>query len=145
MDALVDTSVWSLALRRKPEHLSSLERSVVAELANLAHEGRVRLIGVVRQELLSGVKSTTQYEKLRLHLRAFLDEPIETQDYEGAARITNSCMSRGIVAPVVDALICEVARARGWSVFSTDRDFEGYAQVVPITLHGPRPKRTRHG
>ena len=144
MDALVDTSVWSLALRRKLEYLTSLERSVVAELADLANEGRVRLIGLVRQELLSGLKSATQYEKLRLHLRAFLDEPIETQDYEGAAQITNKCMSRGIVTPVVDALICEVARTRGWSVFSTDRDFESYAQVVPITLHEPRPKSAMH-
>ena len=142
MDTLVDTSVWSLALRRKPEHLSSVEQSVVAELADLTDEGRVRLIGVVRQKLLSGVKNTRQYEELRLHLRVFLDEPIETQDYEGAARITNSCISKGIVAPIVDALICEVARARGWSIFSTDQDFEGYAQVVPIRLHEPRRKRS---
>jgi hypothetical protein len=54
MNALVDTSVWSLALRRKTENLSTNERLLVAELSELIREGRARVIGLVRQELLSG-------------------------------------------------------------------------------------------
>jgi predicted nucleic acid-binding protein len=144
MDALVDTSVWSLALRRRPKHLSSTERLTVAELTELTSEGRVRIIGVVRQELLSGIKTTCQYERLRLHLRAFPDEPIDTSDYESAAKITNDCMSRGIACPIADALICEIALSRRWSVFSTDLDFRRYAEVVPISLQELRPKRSMH-
>ena len=71
MNVLVDTSVWSLALRRKPEGLTAPERLIVDELADLTREGRVRVIGLVRQELLSGIRSAAQYEKLRLALRAF--------------------------------------------------------------------------
>ncbi|MGO9115046.1 MAG: PIN domain-containing protein [Thermoguttaceae bacterium] len=138
MNVLVDTSVWSLALRRKPEGLTAPERLIVDELADLTREGRVRVIGLVRQELLSGIRSAAQYEKLRLALRAFPDVPIETTDYEAAARASNDCRAVGIVASVVDALICQVALGRKWNIFTTDPDFKAYARVLPIKLHSVR-------
>jgi predicted nucleic acid-binding protein len=138
VNALVDTSVWSLALRRKPQDLSAVERGLVGELAELIKEGRGCIIGPVRQEVLSGIKSPEQYEKLRLTLRAFPDEPIDTKDYEAAAKAGNDCRSKGVAVSVVDILICAVALARRWSVFTTDPDFKDYATVLPIKLHSPR-------
>jgi hypothetical protein len=138
MNALVDTSVWSLALRRRPGDLNAAEQSVVDELVDLAREGRARIIGLIRQELLSGIKTAAQYEKLRVALRAFPDVPIATSDYEAAAKAGNDCRSRGIAASVVDALICQIALARQWSIFTTDPDFKAYAKVLPIRLHAPR-------
>ena len=138
MNTLIDTSVWSLALRRKPEDLSTIERSVVSELTEVIQEGRGRIIGPVRQELLSGIKNPAQYEKLRLTLRAFPDEPIGTPDYESAAKAGNDCRSKGIGVSTVDILICAVALARRWSVFTMDPDFQNYARVLPIKLHLPR-------
>ena len=138
MNVLVDTSVWSLALRRKRQDLSAAELSVVEELADLTREGRVRTLGLIRQELLSGIKTAAQYEKLRVALRAFPDEGIETSDYEAAARASNECRSRGVTAPVVHALICHVAFSRQWGIFTTDPDFKAYAKVLPIKLHAPR-------
>lgn len=138
MNVLVDTSVWSLALRRKSADLTAAEQLIVDELADLTREGRARIIGLIRQELLSGVRAPAQFERLRLSLRAFPDEPIGTADYEAAAKASNDCRSKGIAAPVVDALICQVALARKWSIFTTDPDFKGYARVLPIELHAPR-------
>ena len=138
MNALVDTSVWSLALRRKPRDLTATEQLVVDELADLTREGRARVIGLIRQELLSGIKTAAQYEKLRVALRAFPDEAIETSDFEAAAKASNECRSRGIAAPVVDALICHVALSRHWGIFTIDPDFRAYAKVLPIKLHAPR-------
>jgi predicted nucleic acid-binding protein len=138
MNALVDTSVWSLALRRKPRDLSRAQQLIVGELADLTREGRARIIGLIRQELLSGIKTPAQYEKLRVALRAFPDEPVDTSDYEAAAKTSNDCRSKGTVASVVDALICAVALARQWSIFTTDPDFQNYARVLPIELHAPR-------
>ena len=135
MNALVDTSVWSLALRRKPQNLTAAEQSVVDELADLTREGRARMIGLIRQELLSGIRTATQYEKLRSALRAFPDEPVATSDYEGAAKAGTDCRSRGISVSVVDALICQVALARQWGIFTLDADFQAYATVLPIRLH----------
>jgi hypothetical protein len=143
MNVLVDTSVWSLALRRKPQDLTAAEQSIVDELADLTREGRVRTIGLIRQELLSGIKAATHYEKLRVALRAFPDEAIETSDYEAAAKASNECRSRGIAAPVVDALICHVAQSRQWSIFTTDPDFKAYAKLLPIKLHAPRAAKEK--
>ena len=55
MNVLVDTSVWSLALRRKRETLGDNERVLVRELSELIREGRAKVVGLVRQELLSGI------------------------------------------------------------------------------------------
>ena len=140
MNILVDTSVWSLALRRKTENLSANETSIVAELSELIQEGRARLIGLVRQELLSGVKTTEQYEKLRLHLRSFPDEPIDTSDHEEAAKAGNRCRGKGIVVSIVDVLLCSVAIKREWAIFTTDPDFTNYAKVLPISIHESRKK-----
>jgi hypothetical protein len=138
LNVLVDTSVWSLALRRKAQDLSAVEKTAVAELANLIQEGRARLIGLIRQELLSGLKIAGQYEKLRADLRSFPDQPVATSDYEAAAKAGNECRAKGVAVSVPDMLICAVALARGFSIFSTDPDFRNYAKVLPLKLHAPR-------
>ena len=138
MNTLIDTSVWSLALRRKPQDLSALERAVVTELTEVIQEGRGRIVGPVRQELLSGIKNPAHYEKLRHTLPAFPDEPVDTSDYELAAKAGNDCRSKGIVVSTVDILICAVTLARRWSIFTMDPDFQNYARVLPINLHSPR-------
>jgi predicted nucleic acid-binding protein len=138
VNVLVDTSVWSLAFRRKPEELNAQEKSIVAELSELIVEGRTRILGLIRQELLSGIKSAAQYEKLRLMLRAFPDEALQTPDYEAAGMASNDCRSKGVVVSVVGVLICSVAISRNWSIFSTDPEFKNYAAILPIGLHSAR-------
>ena len=138
MNILVDTSVWSLALRQKKESLSANEKSLVAELSEVIREGRARVIGLVRQELLSGIKTTEQYEKLRIYLRAFPDEVIDTLDYEEAAKAGNHCRAKGVVVSIVDILLCAAAIRRGWAILTTDPDFSNYAKVLPLSIHALR-------
>jgi predicted nucleic acid-binding protein len=138
VNTLVDTSVWSLALRRKTQDLSASEKLLVAELSELIQEGRARIIGVIRQELLSGIKSPEQFEKLRANLRAFPNEPLETRDFESAAKASNQCRSKGVAVSLVDALICAVGTQREWAIFTTDPDFRNYSSLLPIKLHTPR-------
>lgn len=135
MDILVDTTVWSLALRRKPHHLNSREQLLVAEWTELVGAGRAKIIGVVRQEVLSGIKTDSQFEGIRKALAAFPDEPIDTADHEAAAKASNDCQAKGIAAPVVDILICAVAKRRAMAIFTTDPDFERYARELSLTLH----------
>jgi predicted nucleic acid-binding protein len=135
VNTLVDTSVWSLALRRKAEHLNATEKATVAELTELIQEGRARMIGLIRQELLSGIRISSQYEKLRTALQAFRDEPIDTSDHEEAAKSSNDCRAKGVVVSIVDVLICAVALRRGWTILTTDPDFRNYANILPIKLH----------
>jgi predicted nucleic acid-binding protein len=138
LNVLVDTSVWSLALRRRSGDLNPKEKVIVVELSELIREGRTRLIGLVRQELLSGIKSAENYETLRSHLRSFPDETIDTTDYEEAAKFGNRCRGKGIVVSIVDILLCAIAIRREWAVFTTDPDFMNYAKVIPISIHSAR-------
>jgi hypothetical protein len=136
---LVDTSVWSLALRRrKSATRTAADLAVTAELAELVRERRVDLIGPVRQELLSGVRLQPHFEALRDALRAFPDLPLASEDYEHAAEIMNLCCAHGLQGSNSDFLICAVIDRRGSALFTTDRDFERFAQVLPLRLHTPR-------
>lgn len=134
MKILVDTSVWSLALRRNlPD-----DGPEVSELIELIREVRVQMIGPVRQELLSGVKNHSQFQELRNHLRAFPDLELTTRDYETAAEFFNLCRGKGIQGSNTDFLICAIAARHNIPILTTDGDFTLFQPHLPITLHSPR-------
>ena len=135
MNLLVDTPVWSLALRRKPADLSPREERITQALAEAIRDGRAQLIGVVRQELLSGIREEERFKKLRDYLRAFDEPALEMDDYEEAAEMHNRCRARGIAGSTIDFLICAVASRRKWQVFTTDQDFERYGRVLGLKLY----------
>ena len=121
MKLLVDTSVWSLSLRRKDAgSLSPDEQKLKAELVQAIQDGRVAMLGLIRQELLSGIKDKAQFDKVKAVLYSYLDEPINTADHEYAARIYNECRNEGVEAGTVDILICALAVRRSWEVLSSD-------------------------
>ena len=137
MRILVDTPVWSLALRRKTADVAQGERRSVKLLHEIVEEGRAELLGPVRQELLSGLREEAQFRRLRDYLRDFPDTALAKEDYEEAARASNECRKAGIATTPVDMLICAVGLHQGWQVFTTDRDFSRYARVLPIQLFFP--------
>ena len=134
MNVLVDTSVWSLALRRNASHGNAQQ----AELIELIREGRVAMLGAIRQELLSGIRTSDQYEKLRESLRAFPDVPLEAADYEEAALCFNRCRAKGVQGSNTDFLICAVSMRKNFPILSTDQDFEGFSRVLELELYAPR-------
>ena len=130
MKLLVDTSVWSLALRRRATATLSPEEKRLTALAEAISDGRVVMIGSIRQELLSGIKEQAQFEKLRTSLAAFRDEPIDTTDYEEAARLYNVCRTQGVECGPVDILICAVAVRHKWSVLANDARLNKCLQIT---------------
>lgn len=137
MRVLIDTPVWSMALRRKAADLAQSERRLVQLLYEIVDEGRAQLLGSVRQELLSGLREDGQFRRLRDYLRDFPDIALAMEDYEEAARASNECRKSGIASTPVDMLICAVGLHHGYEIFSTDRDFSRYAAVLPIRLFLP--------
>lgn len=135
MMVLVDTSVWSLALRRKQSDLSQTEQHLRTALQELVQDGRAQVVGPIRQELLSGIRAEESFRKVRDALQAFDEPQLRMQDYEEAAHINNMCRARGIAGSAIDFLICAVAHLRGWEVFTTDRDFLRYGKVLPLRLY----------
>src|SRR6185503_6250020 len=134
MNVLVDTSVWSHALRRARPGPAN----VVQELTELVHEGRVVIMGSIRQELLSGLKDERQFQHLREHLRAFPDLPVDSTDYEEAARWFNRCRAKGIQGSNTDFVMCAVAMRADLTIFTTDDDFDAFRRVIPVRMHTPR-------
>ena len=132
MKVLVDTSVWSLALRRR----AAVDRPEVRELRALVDEGRVAMIGPIRQELLSGIRTPDGFDLLRTHLRAFVDEPLDIADYERAAEHFNACRAQGLQGSNTDFLICAAAERRHLPILTADDDFVRFAKLLPIALHG---------
>ena len=135
MIVVVDTSVWSVALRRPSRvRVSNDDLKHVRTLHDLIADARVVLLGIVRQELLSGIKEIKQFRQLRDYLQAFPDVPLNVADYEHAAEMSNTCRSHGIAGPPIDLLICSVACERQWAIYTLDRDFERYAKYLPLRL-----------
>ena len=135
---LVDTSIWSVALRRAPHHLNEFQRRIVEHWAGLVSEGRAAMIGPIRQEVLSGIRRTSDFDLLRARLAAFDDLQLMREDYEGAARFFNLCRSHGLTGTAVDLLICAVAQRVRAPIFTTDHDFQRYALHIQIHLYERR-------
>jgi len=132
MKVLVDTSVWSLALRRK-----SVEDSgdIAKNLSQLITDAMVVMIGPVRQEVLSGISREEVFLNLKSKLEPFDDIVITTYDYETAAEFNNTCRRNGIQGSHTDFLICAIACNHDLLIFTTDDDFTHYAKYLPINLY----------
>jgi predicted nucleic acid-binding protein len=137
VSVVVDTSVWSLALRRR----RAAPEPEASELTALIREGLASIIGPIRQELLSGISSEQQFQTLREYLRPFPDLPMDMDDYEEAAAFYNRCRSKGVQGSNTDFLICAVSVRRQMPILTTDEDFSHFARVLPIQLHPPRKQR----
>jgi len=140
MNVLVDTSVWSIALRRRKQKLSSSlgDYLIIEELKELIKEMRVVIIGLIRQEILSGISDRSHFIKLRNCLRSFQNLPIDSNDYERAAEFYNLCRRKGIQRSHIDFLICSIAETHNLSIFTTDNDFINYAKLFHISIYKPR-------
>lgn len=138
MTVLVDTSIWSLALRRQPRHLSLLQQSLVNEWRRLVSSGEAYLAGLIRQELLSGIRDHDGFRAIQTRLDFFDHLETAIDDYDQAAVFSNTLQSNGLAAAPVDSLLCAIAYRWGLAIFTTDRDFDRFAALLPIQLHRPR-------
>jgi predicted nucleic acid-binding protein len=127
---IVDTSIWSLVLRRKKKQSTSEIRI----LESLIDNQKVGILGPIRQEILSGIKENKQFLQLKEFLSAFDYIPINTKDYELAAEYYNICRSKGVQGSNTDFLICAVSHNKRFPIFTSDKDFEIFSKHIPITL-----------
>jgi predicted nucleic acid-binding protein len=128
---LVDTCAWSLLLRRKSKAaLNDDEQLMLASLAEAVQDGRVAIIGPIRQEVLSGIKERAQFEKLRRALEPFPDEELTTSHYEEAALLFNLCRRSGVECGGTDVLICAVAARKNWAILTSDGGLKQCIEVM---------------
>ena len=128
---IIDTCMWSLAFRGKKPR----EAKVAREIANLIDENRAKIIGTIRQELLSGYSDIQRYTALRDKLDYFPNEPTLDVDYEVAAEYSNLCRKNGIQGSHTDFLICAVSIRSKMKIYTNDKDFHHFSTYLPLTLH----------
>jgi predicted nucleic acid-binding protein len=130
LKVIIDTCVWSYFLRNPPG-----DEAIRAEVRKLIRADAVRMLGAIRQELLSGAQPQERFVQLKEYLRHFPNLSIDVEDDENAAQYYNLCRQHGIQATATDLLICAVAVRHGLRIFTTDTDFDLCSECLPIKLH----------
>ncbi len=130
MKVLVDTPVWSYALRTQHKEY----QREIKQLTSLIGDQRALIIGPIRQEILSGYSDLRKFKRLKEKLSFFENTPIQDSDYELAAEMCNQCRKRGVQGSHIDFLICAVAKRLDVPIFTTDNDFFHYRNLISTKL-----------
>lgn len=133
MKTIVDTDVWSEAFRKK-----GAKSEYVSELLALIQEGRIQMIGVIRMEILCGIRLEKMFRTLNDRLRAFPDRSLDSEVFVTAAQFMNLCRSKGIQGSNNDFIICACSMLWKMPILSKDKDFVRYRKFLPIELANPR-------
>jgi predicted nucleic acid-binding protein len=120
---VVDTSVWSLAFRRRawPD---SVTPGVVKLLQWLTREiQQVVVLGVVVQELLSGIKDPAQGEIIKELMESYPIVLASKEQHIEASNISNVCRKVGVSAATVGCLIAAQCIMGNGVLLTLDEDF----------------------
>lgn len=135
MTLLVDTSVWSLALRRDAPTES---KEVIALRQALDGADAVVTTGLILQELLQGFSGPKARDAIIERFGALpLIQP-DRQDHIAAAEVRNACRRGGVQIGTIDALLVHLCGRYGLTLLSADKDFANAAPHVPFKLWGNR-------
>lgn len=131
---LFDTSVLSRVFRRKnPGPGEEKFRQTVENL--MSGDEPLGLPGMVLQEILTGISSSTQFEDLQARLLAsFRVVHATTTDHIEAARLRNRCLRKGVNVSGTDCLIAITAMNGDHELFAVDSDFDSIAKIAPLKL-----------
>jgi predicted nucleic acid-binding protein len=127
---IVDTDVWSEAFR-KPKGKESKQVTILKELIL---DVRVEMIGMIRLEILSGIRELERFEKFSKSLEAFSDKQVETSSYILAAKLLNLCRKNGIQGSLTDFIICACSIEWKTAILTKDKDYSLYSKYIPIEL-----------
>ena len=140
MTLLVDTSVWSLALRRDVE---VEEPEVQALKEALAGADVVVTTGLVLQELLQGFAGAKASAQIVERFSALALIQPDREDHIGAASVRNACRRAGVQIGTVDALIAHLCIRHELVLLSTDQDFAHAAKHCNLKVWSPKTTKSR--
>ena len=131
MTLLVDTSVWSLALRRDTE---ASEPEVQHLKEALLGADVVVTTGLVLQELLQGFSGAKASAQIIERFAALpLIQP-NWADHVAAAELRNACRRAGVQVGTIDALLAQLCLRHELTLLSTDKDFKSVAKHCALRL-----------
>ncbi len=130
MTVLVDTSVWSLALRRdRPASFPAM-----AQLTKALKSDLVVTTGLIVQELLQGFLPERSQSEIRRRLGTLPAVQPTRDDHIAAADLRNTCRRAGVQLGTIDALIAQLCITHHLELLSTDRDFVRAARHCSLHL-----------
>ena len=134
MTLLVDTSVWSLALRRDTVAPSP----EVDCLKNALQTGEpVVTTGLVLQELLQGFSGARDRNQIIDRFSALPLISPDRRDHIDAAALRNACRRAGVQVGTIDAVLAQLCIRHGLTMLTTDHDFSTVAKQTPLRLWKP--------
>lgn len=140
MTLLVDTSVWSLALRRDAE----ATEPEVQELKEALFGAEVVVTtGLVLQELLQGFSGAKAQTQIIEHFAALPLLQPDRDDHIGAAALRNSCRQSGVQLGTIDALLAQLAIRHDLTLLTTDKDFVHAAKHCPLRVWPAKSRAKR--
>ncbi len=131
MNLFVDTSVWSLALRRSPP--ARVPEVKLLETC-LERGDLVVTTGLVVQELLQGFQGPKARKTI---IKEFSLLPVLTpkiEDHVDAAELRSRCRRKGLQIGTIDALIAQLCIRHELRLLTTDRDFEMISSFCQLSL-----------
>lgn len=131
MTLLVDTSVWSLALRRDA---AAVEPEVQHLKDALLGEEVVVTTGLVLQELLQGFSGAKAREQIVERFAALPLLQPDRQDHIDAAALRTTCRRAGVQIGTIDALLAQLCVRHELTLLTTDRDFTHAARHCPLRV-----------
>ena len=137
MTLLVDTSVWSLALRRDAEAVEP----EVQELKDALFGAEVVVVtGLVLQELLQGFSGAKAHTQIIERFSALPLLQPDREDHIAAARLRIACRQAGVQIGTIDALLAQLAIRHDLTLLTTDKDFTHAAKHCALRVW---PAKTR--
>lgn len=131
MNLFVDTSVWSLVLRRD----TVPSRPEVVLLSRCLAEGEaIFTTGLVLQELLQGFAGPRQRRAIEQRFSSLPLVVPTLKDHIEAADIRNKCRQKGLQIGTIDALLAQLCIRHELSLLTTDGDFAQIARSFPLRL-----------
>lgn len=131
MTLFVDTSVWSLALRRDPP----ADAPEVDALTNALRRGEgLVTTGLVLQELLQGFNGPRARKMITEHFAALPLIVPDRQDHIEAAELRNTCRRRGLQLATIDVLFAQLCIRHDLLMLTTDGDFRHMARHVALRI-----------
>jgi predicted nucleic acid-binding protein len=134
LNVFVDTSVWSLALRRDAPAAPRREMTALAR----ALEGGdpVFTTGLVLQELLQGFLGPRARDRIVQRFTALPFVVPDRDDHIEAAGLRNACRRHGVQVGTIDALLAQLCIRHALTMLTTDADFASIARHAPLWLWG---------
>jgi len=133
LSLLVDTIVWSLALRRD----APADLPEVFALRQALDAGNVYCTGLVLQELLQGFSKPKAHKEIIRHFSSLPLLVPDRNDHIDAADLRNRCRRKGVQTGTIDALLAQLCVRHELTMLTTDKDFQHFASIIPLSVWIP--------